>query len=110
VKRSTQAACASLLVLVGSCAPPRGGVPDRFGRSGELIAMSGAEAGADYACITCHGLDGRGDGAGVPRLAGLDRGYLAHQLEAFVDGRRQNGAMRWVARQLTPVERLRVAD
>lgn len=71
--------------------------------------MSGARAGAQNACFTCHGLDGGGDGAGVPRLAGLDAGYLQHQLEAYADGRRQDPSMRWVARQLTGTERLRVA-
>jgi cytochrome c553 len=72
--------------------------------------MSGAQAGAQNACFTCHGLDGGGDGAGVPRVAGLNSGYLAHQLEAFADGRRHNESMRWIARQLTPMERLRVAE
>lgn len=110
VDRWTGSACALCLLALASCARQQGGVPNRFGDSGRMIAMSGAEAGASNACFTCHGLDGRGDGAGVPRLAGLDRGYLAHQLEAFADGRRQNASMRWIAGQLTPAERLRVAE
>lgn len=110
MKRSTEAGSAALLVLLASCSPPQGGVPDRFGRAGELIAMSGAEGGAQNACFTCHGLDGRGDGAGVPRIAGLDSGYLAHQLEAFADGRRHNQSMRWIAARLSPAERLLVSE
>ena len=95
---------------VASCSPPEGGDPDRFGASGELIAMSGAGAGAANACFTCHGLRGEGDGAGVPRLAGLDSGYLQHQLETYADGRRQNETMRWIAMQLAHDERLMVSN
>ena len=66
---------------------------DRFTETGELIAMSGGGAGAANACFTCHGLDGRGDGAGSPRLAGLDAGYLERQLIANSDGRRHHKQM-----------------
>ena len=90
------AACAS-------CSAPHS-TPDRFGGTGELVALSGAGAGSENACFTCHGLDGGGDGAGVPRLAGLDSGYLQHQMVAFADGRRDNPSMRWIAKQLDPRE------
>lgn len=92
-----------------ACSPPQGGVPERFGTSGELVAMSGAGAGAGNACFTCHGLDGGGDGAGVPRLAGLDPGYLQHQLEAYADGRRTDPSMRRIATELSARERLLVS-
>lgn len=83
---------------------------DRFGTTGELIALSGADSGAANACFTCHGMDGRGDGAGVPRLAGLPAGYLARQLEAYADGRRRHASMSWISRQLTPAQQLAVAE
>ena len=107
--RVPAASLAAAIMAAASCSPPQGGVADRFGTSGELIAMSGADAGPDNACFTCHGIRGQGDGAGVPRLAGLDAGYLQHQLEAYADGRRQDESMRWIARRLTETERLRVA-
>lgn len=72
----------------------------RFTASGEIIALSGGAAGADYACIACHGLDGAGNGAGAPRLAGLDAGYLQRQLDAYADGRRHHALMRHVALRL----------
>lgn len=72
----------------------------RFTASGELIALSGGDAGAAYACIACHGLDGGGNGAGAPRLAGLDAGYLQRQLDAYADGRRHHALMRHIARRL----------
>ena len=73
--------------------------------------MSGAGAGAANACFTCHGLDGRGNGAGSPRLAGLDAGYLERQLIAYADGRRQH-ASDGLDRpsSSTPDERRAVAD
>ncbi len=82
---------------------------ERFEKTGELIALSGAGAGASNACFTCHGLEGTGDGAGSPRLAGLDIGYLQRQLEAYGDGRRRHIQMSWIARQLSASERKQVA-
>ena len=107
--RVPAAGLAAAMIAAASCSPPQGGVADGFGSSGELIAMSGADAGPNNACFTCHGMRGQGDGAGVPRLAGLDAGYLQHQLQAYADGRRQDESMRWIAQRLTETERLKVA-
>lgn len=82
---------------------------DAFSASGELIALSGGEAGAANACFTCHGLDGGGDGAGAPRLAGLGFGYLDLQLESYASGRRRHPEMEYIARQLSAGERQAVA-
>ena len=82
---------------------------DRFADTGRVIAMGGAAAGANNACFTCHGLDGRGNGAGSPRLAGLDAGYLERQMEAYADGRRYHAQMRWITEQLAADERQAVA-
>ena len=82
---------------------------DRFGKSGQMNALSGAGAGAANACFTCHGLQGQGDGAGSPRLAGLDAGYLNRQLQGYADGRRYHPQMAWIASQLNAQERMSVA-
>nr|WP_222124996.1 c-type cytochrome [Variovorax boronicumulans] len=83
---------------------------DRFGRSGELIAMSGGEGGARYACATCHGARGEGNGFDAPRLAGLPAGYLQKQMEDFALGLRPHELMRDVARFLDSHERVLVAN
>ncbi len=95
-----------VMIAVGAlcltaCSRPERGAADRFTASGELIALSGGDAGAPGACMTCHGLDGRGNGAGTPRLAGLDRGYMAAQLDAYASGRRQHPEMSGIAARLT---------
>ncbi|MDQ3077217.1 MAG: c-type cytochrome [Pseudomonadota bacterium] len=95
----------ALLIGLASCSVPERGSAERFAASGELIALSGADAGASNACFTCHGIDGLGDGAGVPRLAGLNAGYLEAQLRAYADGRRYHPQMEWIASQLSPAER-----
>lgn len=77
---------------------------DRFTTTGEMIAVSGGDAGAANACITCHGVDGLGNGAGAPRLAGLDRGYMAAQLIAYANGQREHPEMAYVAGKLTPAQ------
>lgn len=82
---------------------------DRFAEDGRVIALSGAEAGASSACFTCHALDGSGNGAGSPRLAGLDAGYLERQLGAYADGRRYHSQMGWIAQQLDARERKAVS-
>ena len=90
----------SSLGLAG-CGTVERGSADRFTADGELLAVSGGDAGAPNACITCHGIEGRGNGAGTPRLAGLDRGYMAGQLEAYASGRRRHPEMEAIARKLT---------
>lgn len=94
---------------MAGCAPVETVSVDRFGRTGELVALSGGGAGASYACFTCHGLRGQGDGGSVPRLAGIPAGYLERQLIAFGDGRRVDRQMSYVAANLDPRERKAVA-
>ena len=98
---------ASLLaaVLTG-CTPPA--IADPFDDTGELIALSGGDAGAASACHTCHGMDGMGNGADVPRIAGLDAGYITRQLGFYADGQRSHAQMSWLAGRLDPQERAAV--
>ncbi|QDX26152.1 c-type cytochrome [Sphingomonas suaedae] len=96
-------------IALAGCGTVERGSADRFTASGELLAVSGGDAGAPNACITCHGIDGRGNGAGTPRLAGLDRGYMAAQLEAYASGRRRHPEMESIARALTPAQRVAVS-
>jgi cytochrome c553 len=82
---------------------------DRRGSRGELIAMSGGEGGARYACVTCHGARGEGNGFDAPRLAGLPAGYLQKQMEDYAAGLRAHELMRDVARFLDSDGRMQVA-
>lgn len=100
---------ASAAALVGACSVVESTSTDRFAATGELVALSGGGAGAANACFTCHGLAGDGDGAGVPRLASLNVGYLESQLEAYADGRRRHEQMEWIAGRLSAAETKRVA-
>lgn len=102
------ALCAA--VLTTACSDRMSSSEDRWGRSGELIAMSGGEGGARYACGACHGVRGEGNGFDAPRLAGLPAGYLQKQMEDYATGLRPHEVMRDVARFLDSHERVRVAN
>lgn len=102
------AVCA--LALTTACTDRMSSSDDRWGRSGELIAMSGGEGGARYACVTCHGARGEGNGFDAPRLAGLPAGYLQKQMEDYAAGLRPHEVMRDVARFLDSHERVQVAN
>ena len=99
----TAGTVALLAWSLSACEPVERGAADRFTSTGELIALSGGDAGAANACIACHGVDGTGNGDGAPRIAGLDRGYLIAQLQAYADGRRRHREMEAIARKLTPL-------
>lgn len=71
--------------------------------------MSGGDGGARNACFTCHGLDGRGDGVSVPRLAGLNAGYLQKQMEDYASDRRRDDAMTRISGRLDQRQRRAVA-
>lgn len=102
------AVCATLLTT--ACTDRMSTTEDRWSGSGELIAMSGGEGGARYACATCHGVRGEGNGYDAPRLAGLPVGYLQKQMEDYATGLRPHEVMRDVARFLDSHERVRVAN
>jgi cytochrome c553 len=97
-------------VLSTACTDRMAISDDRWSAGGELIAMSGGEGGARYACVSCHGPRGEGNGFDAPRLAGLPAGYLQKQLEDHAAGLRPHAVMRDAARFLDSHERVRVAN
>lgn len=71
----------------------------------------GAANGRFDSCAGCHGSDGLGRGQGdIPVLAGQNPAYLAAALEAYATGRRQSAVMGNAAAQLTPEERVALAQ
>lgn len=98
-----------LTTLLGACDSTPGRTDRAFSANGEIIAMSGGAGGAANACFTCHGLDGAGDGAAAPRLAGLDAGYLQKQMEDYASGLRPDDAMTRIAKALDQGDRRAVA-
>ena len=64
------------------------------------------------ACANCHGLQGRGEGVLLPRLAGQPAVYFIDQMNGFRGATRQNddvGVMRAFAQRLTPEEIIQLA-
>ncbi len=100
-----------LLCLLGltACSPGSNETGEAFTRTGQVIAMGGGEGGPENACFACHGLDGAGDGISVPRLAGLDAGYLQKQMEDYARDVRQDAVMSQVARWLDDGDRRAVS-
>jgi cytochrome c553 len=96
------------VALTAACSPER--TRDPFTADGQVIAMSGGDAGPRAACFTCHGLRGEGDGNLVPRLAGSEAGYLQKQLEDYANGLRPDASMATIAKALSQEERRRVAE
>ena len=48
-------------------------------------------------CVACHGTQGQGSAAGVPRLAGQNAQYLENALAMFKTGKRSNPVMQPIA-------------
>lgn len=101
----------ALLVLAtaAACSPASNRTGEAFTASGEIIALGGGEGGAANACFSCHGLDGAGDGVSVPRLAGLDAGYLQKQLADYAIETRPDAVMSPIARWLDDHDQRAVA-
>jgi cytochrome c553 len=77
--------------------------------AGRTIAAQGAPGAA--ACVSCHGTNGEGNAqAGFPRLAGLGRIYIEHQLNSYADGTRANPVMTPIAGALSAQQRTQVAS
>jgi sulfide dehydrogenase cytochrome subunit len=69
--------------------------------SGVAVADQGASRGAALAqaCATCHGPDGRSQGA-IPSIDALSRENLVAMLQAFRTGERQGTVMNRIAKGL----------
>ncbi|MEJ0095919.1 MAG: c-type cytochrome [Methylocella sp.] len=99
----------ALLGLAFVCGSARADDAPAAGGLGAQIATSGTNKGAP-ACSACHGANGEGqDGAGIPRLAGLDAAYIARQFASFEDGSRSNDTMKFIVTNLTAADRDAVA-
>jgi len=96
------------LGLLAGCHPATNQTEAALTATGELVALSGGGAGAANACFSCHGLQGQGDGDAVPRLAGLDVGYLQKQMQDYASELRPDPVMSTLSRRLTDDERLAV--
>lgn len=97
------------VLAAAACTPATNETGEAFTAGGEIVAMSGGEGGAVNACFTCHGLDGAGDGVSVPRLAGLDAGYLQKQMSDYAAGRRTDPVMGPIAKWLDDDDQRAVA-
>lgn len=99
-----------LFAMLAACGSGDAPVEDRFEETGELLAMSGGDAGAAGACIRCHGLKGEGNGADAPRLAGLNAGYIVRQMEYFAGGLRRHPNMVWISDHIDRPQRVRLGE
>lgn len=73
--------------------------------AGKSIFENGLSAKGVPACSTCHGAEGRGNGA-FPRLAGQHADYLIKQLLVFqrTDERPEGSVMKVIAHELSRTE------
>ena len=91
-------------------------LPTMTPREYRVLAGSNAQGfgsanGRFDSCAGCHGTDGLGRGQpDIPVLAGQSPAYLAAALEAYATGRRQSAVMGNAAAQLTPQERVTLAQ
>jgi cytochrome c553 len=75
-----------------------------FGAAASACAQGDPRAGRRLAgglCAVCHGTNGIAVQADAPNLAGQNPIYVAIQLRAYRDGRRQHEQMAIIARGLT---------
>jgi len=80
---------------------------------GTILALDGRWSANLPPCVACHGPDGIGVGTSFPPLAGQPATYLAAQLEAWQQSKRQPGPlglMQAVARRLSPSDIVAVSQ
>lgn len=83
------------------------GLPDGNIAAGEKLATMKMES-TGQSCVECHGAEGaKPIDPTYPVLAGQYTDYLAHSLQMYRDGRRQNTLM---ANQAKPLSDQQIAD
>jgi cytochrome c553 len=86
--------------------------PEMLQWGGQLAAVGSPERGIP-ACVNCHGPQGTGLPPNVPYLAGQYANYMAHQLELWKEGVRNNDAMNVmssIAEQMTEEDMRAVSE
>lgn len=87
-------------IMLGSCLAAGPALAAGDIAKGKAIATQGDPAGLPP-CSGCHGAAGQGQpSGGIPRLAGLPAAYLAHELESFGNGTRDNAVMTSFAKMM----------
>jgi cytochrome c553 len=77
---------------------------------GKAVVVGAPGLQPSQACISCHGIDGRGDpAAAFPRLAGQSDAYLLRALQDYASGIRQHDIMSPIAKALSEGQRKDVA-
>jgi cytochrome c553 len=88
--------------LLVALAAPEAAAQEGNVERGRSVVVGAFEGGTpQVACLSCHGLDGRGDGsAAFPRITGQNAWYLYKQLRDYAAGTRPNEIMTPVAKAL----------
>lgn len=61
--------------------------------AGSVVAADRGQELASTVCVACHGVDGNSLAPAFPKLAGLQKEYLAKQLVEYIDGKRKSDVM-----------------
>jgi cytochrome c553 len=76
---------------------------------GLFVAIGGQTQSGRASCVQCHGLEGHGDGAAFPVIAGLGDWYLYKALRDYAAGLRPSPVMQPIASALSDREMQDVA-
>ncbi|RDS79420.1 cytochrome c4 [Dyella monticola] len=104
--KATAAAAAAIAKPAPAASSPAAVVPTAAPQDETaMLATKPGDATAGQAkaaaCGACHGMDGNSSDAQYPKLAGQHEAYIAHQLENFKSGTRQNAIMLGMATPLS---------
>jgi cytochrome c553 len=64
---------------------------------------------AERSCKSCHGLDGKGAGPGIPNLAAQREGYLLASLNEYKEGKRHHSGLRELATKMSAADMRNIA-
>ncbi len=72
-----------------------------FAGTGGATAQERDAVSLANACMSCHGVDGRSQGA-IPALAGQDAKQMAQMMKDYASGALKGTAMNFIAKGYTP--------
>jgi cytochrome c553 len=75
----------------------------------DTAPISAHVRGITATCFTCHGTDGKSNGA-IPSLAGLEKGYFVQQMQDFKSGKREATVMHQHAKGYSDADFIQMAD
>jgi len=99
----------ALTLALAGCGERKEAAPTPAPAKAPMADVAEGKVLAERSCKSCHGLDGKGAGPGIPHLAAQRERYLLAALKEYKEGKRHHSGLRELATKMTDADMRNIA-